>query len=249
MKIIYVDDEKINLLRFEKEFSEINTDHKLLTFDNAEAALEHAKIDKPDLAFLDIEMKDKDGIWLAQQLGNLSIPFAFLTAHQEYAIKAFSISALHYVVKPVTGSAILEVISRVEELKSNLSLHDFNNQLKSLINKELPLEYPKKLFIKSRFKVSILNLSNVLYFEASGSYTFIKTNDGEKHNSSKLLQSYNELLANHPDFLRIHRAFLINKNHVVGIIRLDNKSKVKMSDDSELEISPTMKESIIDLLK
>lgn len=249
MKIIYVDDEKINLVRFEKELSTTNFDYELLTFDNAEAALEHCKREKPNLAFLDIEMGDKDGIWLARQLGNLSIPFAFLTAHQEYALEAFSLSALHYVVKPVTGKAIIEVIGRVNEIKSSLALEDFNNQLKALMDRELPVEYPKKLFIKSRFKVSILHLSNVLYFEASGSYTIIKTNDGEKHTSSKLLHTYADLLVDHPDFLRIHRAFIINKNYVVSIVRNENKSKVKMTDDAELEISPTIKESIIDLLK
>lgn len=249
MKIIYVDDEQLYRLRFEMVISKMESDHELVTFENAASALEYSRDNKPDIAFLDIEMPDKDGIWLARELATLSIPFAFVTAHVGYAIEAFSLSALHYVIKPVSGKAILEVISRVKELKSKLTLEDFNNQLKSLIDRELPVKYPKKIFIKSRFKVIILNLTNVLYFEASGSYTIIKTNDGEKHTASKQLHSYCELLADHPDFLRIQRAFMINKNYVVGIVRNNNKSKVKMTDDTELEISPTMKEDIINLLQ
>jgi two-component system LytT family response regulator len=243
-----VDDEKVNLLKFEIAISKLNEKHELKTFQNAEQALEYAQSNKPDIAFLDIEMPEKNGIWLAKQLVALTIPFAFVTAHQEYAVEAFSLSAIHYVVKPVSAASISDVLTRLENIKSKTSDSEIERQLKLLLNKHSVNTIPQKIFIKNRFKVSILSLSNVLFFEASGSYTKIKTIDGELHTSSKLLRTYEEILLEHPDFLRIHRAFIINKNHVVAVLRNENRTSVQMIDNTALDVSPNLKEQLLDLL-
>ena len=250
MKIIYVDDEKINLFRFQVELSKIETKHQLMPFDNAQAALEYAQISQPDIAFLDIEMEDKNGIWLARKLAQMSIPFAFVTAHQGYAIEAFSLFAIHYILKPISAHSINEVLHRLEEIKSKTSSSDFSQQLQLLIQKELPgKSYPKKIFIKRRFKIDIVDLENIMFFEASGSYTLIKTKDGQKHKSSNLLRTYEESLDDHPDFLRIHRAFIINKNCVAAILKNEKKNMIQLTDGTELEISPTLVYSILEILK
>jgi two-component SAPR family response regulator len=126
MKIIHVDDEKINLFRFQLELSKIESKHQLTPFENAQDAWEYVQISKPDIAFLDIEMQGKNGIWLARKLAQLSIPFAFVTAHQGYAIEAFSLSAIHYIVKTITAQSIGDVLQRLEDIKAKTSPTDFS---------------------------------------------------------------------------------------------------------------------------
>jgi two-component system, LytTR family, response regulator len=250
MKIIHVDDEKINLFRFQLELSKIESKHQLTPFENAQDAWEYVQISKPDIAFLDIEMQGKNGIWLARKLAQLSIPFAFVTAHQGYAIEAFSLSAIHYIVKPITAQSISDVLQRLEDIKAKTSPSDFSQQLQLLIKNELPAtNYPKKILIKRRFKVDILNLENIMLFEASGSYTNIKMIDGQQHKSSNLLRIYEESLADHPGFLRIHRAFIVNKNCVAAILKNEKKNMIQLTDGTELEISPTLVYSILEILK
>lgn len=248
MTIIYVDDCHINIVRFEKELKALQGDFHLHLFEDADAALDFCKQQKPDIAFLDIEMEEHDGIWLANELNALSIPFAFVTSYLDYAVKAFEVSALHYIVKPVSAQSIKDTIDRLEKTRTSAPLEAIKEHIELLQDKERPTDYPKKIFVRNRFKIMILNLSEVLYFEASGSYTLVKTQGGASHLSSKLLQSYNDLLLHHPDFIRIQRSYLVNKNFIQSIHKNKRKNMVELSDGTQLEISTAMSKDIYNLL-
>ncbi|MGF2414279.1 MAG: LytTR family transcriptional regulator DNA-binding domain-containing protein, partial [Ferruginibacter sp.] len=102
--------------------------------------------------------------------------------------------------------------------------------------------------INNVHKTSVLNLDEVLYMVSSGPYTIFKLKDGSKHTASKLLKIYYEILYNHPDFARIHRAHIVNKNFVKAILRNKHKITALMIDGEELEVSPQKREEIYEMI-
>lgn len=243
MRIIYVDDNKINLLQFQRESGKIANITSLELFDDAGIALQYCRENRVDLAFLDIIMRDNDGFWLAAKLRELHIQIAFLTAYNNYAQEAFLTEAIHYLIKPVQQLGIQEAMQRtlrskrIDAAKAEMS-HGYDEYRKC----------QKRIFIKNRFNTEIVDLTNILYFSGSGSYTHIKTSDGNTFVSSKLLSYYTEILRDHPDFIRIHRSYLVNKYHVRAIGRNKRKHTLRLSDNTDLDISPSLKETIFNLL-
>jgi len=252
IKIIHVDDQ-VSQLQLVKsilnEFDEINLVNQ---FDNAVKAKEFILANEVDLAILDIEMPDKDGFWLAEQIKDTRTLIVFLTSHPDYALKAFEACAIHYMLKPLTKEVVGEIITRYKKIakissaENQLQGEKINEFLSHYINKQ---SYPRRIFINNVHKTTVLNLSEVLYMISSGPYTIIKSQDGSKQTASKLLKVYADALQNHPDFVRIHRAHMVNKNFVKAILRNKHKIAALMMDGAELEVSPQKREEIYSLLE
>lgn len=248
MHIIYVDDLLIDQVKFEIEAEKTGKVSLLKAFDGAEEALQYCKKKKPDFAFLDIEMPGKNGIWLGKKLSDLGIPIAYISSHNDYATEAFSNSAIHYMLKPVTAEQISKVLSRFLSMKTG-SEEQMKEHLRSAIKESISHVYPKRIFLNHVHKAVAINLTEVLYFSACRSYTVIKCTEGRKFTSSKTLLTYADMLEGHPDFVRIHRAHFVNKSYVQAILREKHKIHAQMADGSELEVSPAKREDIYELLR
>lgn len=114
-----------------------------------------------------------------------------------------------------------------------------------------PINYStqlKRLFINMIGKIVVVQLEDLLYMEASSNYTEFTLKDGISFKASKSLKTFSDQIESHPDFIRIHRAFVINKKYLKHIIRENNKTCVVMFDNKELEISPSKKEEILNNL-
>ncbi|CAM5796635.1 MULTISPECIES: response regulator [Brevibacillus] len=127
MKAIIVDDERLALRRMEKLLKEQNANtpiHLMGSFQDPHAALEAAKQEKLDVAFLDIQMIDMDGFELAEHLLNIQpqLHIVFVTAFQEYAVKAFEMNALDYLLKPVHQGRLAVTLQRVAESAGKTSV-------------------------------------------------------------------------------------------------------------------------------
>jgi DNA-binding LytR/AlgR family response regulator len=94
----------------------------------------------------------------------------------------------------------------------------------------------------------VLILEDVLYMESSGAYTLFTMKDSTKYTASKMLKVYIEALQNHPDFARIHRGHIVNKNYVKAVLRQKHKIFALMEDDKQLEVSPGLREGIYTIL-
>lgn len=191
---------------------------------------------QPDLVFLDIEMPGMSGIDLVQSFSNPSFRVVFITAFDAYAIEAFRVSAVDYLLKPVESNDIIRVIEKVK----NDIRKDENTIRNQLLNLQKMLlqnnaEPEPRLGIAMADKIVFVNISDILYCEAQGVYTNIYLKDGKKILASRTLGDFESQLSAQK-FFRIHHSTLINLKHIKEFQRF-NGGYVVMINDVKLEVS------------
>jgi DNA-binding LytR/AlgR family response regulator len=251
IRVVHVDDQEKQLAVVKKILQEFDNIELVAQFTDAENAREFLLNTEIDFAILDIEMPVNDGFWLAEALKGSGIEIVFLTSYPDFSLKAFDACAIHYILKPITKELLEEVIKRYENIRGHGKFDSFNQdeRITELIDNYFnKTSYPKRIFIHNVHKTTVLNLDDVLYMVSSGQYTTFKTKDGQKHTASKILKTYSEALKNHPDFVRIHRANIVNKKNVKAILRDKHKLAVMMTDGVELDVSPQKRDEIYDMI-
>lgn len=190
---------------------------------------------KPDLIFLDIEMPGYSGLQLLEFFNapEISFDIIFVTAYNEYAIQAFKVAAFDYLLKPVSLHDLTQTLERYQHTRHKLKIPDRMDLLKRSF---LYAEAPSKLAVSSTSGIDFIDLNDVLFFEASGSYTRIVLTDARTITASKSLGEFENLLERTPGFFRPHRSFLINLQHVK---KLNSKEGdlIQMKDNSEIPLS------------
>lgn len=172
-----------------------------------------AKIDSfhPDIVLLDVEMKDGTGFQLMEQLKHPSFELIFITAHNEYAIKAFQFSAIDYLQKPVEPDALQKSINKAAASINNKSLHQqvqvLLQQLNGIQNKD------RKIVLKDIENTWFIKVNDILYCEAEGTYTRFFLEGHESILVSKNLKEYEDVLE--PlGFVRTHHSYLANPGKI-----------------------------------
>jgi two-component system LytT family response regulator len=235
IQIIYVDDSKLNQVKFEQEAESLQLEYELQLFSDALSALAHCEKHKVDIAFLDIEMPGQNGLWLAKELLALEIPFAFVTAHSTFAIAAFELYALHYIQKPVTTEAIQDVLQRLKSMQPETE--STKGQLNDIDRYMQFKEYPKRIFVNTHKQIVVLQLHDVLYIEAEGSYTNFYMTDGSIVVSGKNLGKYTDLILLNPDFKKVHRKYIINQAQLVTVTKKRYNMTFNFSNDKKIVLS------------
>ena len=191
---------------------------------------------KPDLVFLDIEMPGMTGIDLIRSLHNPNFHIVFVTAYDAYAVEAFELSAIDYLLKPIGADKVERVINKIKEnIRKNQLL--MNEQLQQLerIFKMSTNPNDNKIGVGMADRIVFVNIPDIVYCEAQGNYTNVILNDGRKIVASKTLGEFeNQLLSK--NFFRIHHSYLINMNrvkefqrHEGGYVMLENNIKLEVS--------------------
>lgn len=202
--------------------------------------IEAIQLLKPDLIFLDIQMPDMSGFDMLKYFDAPDFKIIFVTAHDEYALKAFKFSAVDFLLKPVESTDLVEAVSKVEkDLKRNIN----SEHLNLLINTFERLkahENIKKIALPTMNEIVILNLDEIVYCEGDSNYTNVYLTDNSKICLSKTLKLLEQFL---PEefYFRIHNTHIINMNHIVKIIRKDN-GYVLMDNGKELAIARSRKD-------
>lgn len=256
LKIIHVEDNPADRNWFAEIAKEIRHIELLGSFETTEVALDFLSKNRVDVAILDVEMSgSNNGLWLADKIKYTDTKVVFLTAHPDYAVKAFEACALHYLIKPVSKDALANAMDRFQkpfsvDLENESNVVHQGEKIAELISNYMTKQsHPKRIFINNLHKTTILHLSQVIYITSKGAYSEFITSEGQKHTSSKNLKFFDDVLANHLDFVRIHRGSIINKNYLKAILREPNALKAQMSDGNILEISLPRREEIIEKLK
>lgn len=163
-----------------------------------------------NLVFLDVEMPEENGLALFDYFDKPNFETIFCTAYSDFAMKAFEVSAVDYILKPISISKLIAAIEKVNKL-----LH--NNQVISRID-TLKANFGGKKLEKIALPMSdglmFVYLKDIYFFEADGSYTKVITKT-EKLLVSKKIKEFDELLTNDGRFFRTHRSYLINIESVV----------------------------------
>src|SRR5690348_14400233 len=208
IRTIIIDDEpaSVNVLSLLLKKS-CKEDVQIVATTNS-AHLGGALIEKhqPDLVFVDIEMPGMSGIDLLQTFVQPNFQFVFVTAFDAYAVEAFRLSAIDYLLKPVEADDIVRV---VEKIKKNIHKNDnsINNQLQNLqkILLQNNSTSESKIGIRMADKIVFLNTSEIIYCEAHGAYTNVHLLNSKKVVSSKSLGDFESQL-NSQLFFRIHHS-------------------------------------------
>lgn len=191
---------------------------------------------QPEIVFMDIEMPGISGIDLVKGFPDPSFRVVFVTAYDAYAIEAFRVSAIDYLLKPIGAE---DVIRTVEKIKQDLRKKEspMMEQLKQL-EKMLRLqtnEQENKIGVAMADKIVFVGIPEILYCEAQGPYTHIYLEEGKKITASKTLGDFESQLVSH-NFFRIHHSYLINLNRVREFQRFDG-GYVMMENNIRLEVS------------
>jgi two-component system LytT family response regulator len=171
-------------------------------------------IDKynPELVFLDIQMHEKDGFELLKLLSKIDFEIIFTTAHPNYAIEAIRWSALDYLLKPINHIELASALKRFDKKTSNKFEFD---KIKLLLGN---LDAGESVFSKIAFPLDtgykLVKTNSIIYCESDVNYTTVYLMDGSKFVLSKTLKRIESLL---PEdiFLRVHKSYLININHII----------------------------------
>lgn len=190
----------------------------------------------PDLIFLDIEMPGMTGIDLLRSFTNPAFRVVFVTAFDAYAVEAFRLSAIDYLLKPVEGEDIVRAVQKIKkDIEKNQNTVDaqLHHLEELLMHNNSSSE--SKIGIGMAEKIVFVNISDIMYCEANGSYTNVFFNDGRKMVASKSLVDFELQLTDHK-FFRIHHSSLINLNrvkeyqrHAGGYVIMENGKQLEVS--------------------
>lgn len=223
IKTLLIDDEPLALLELQAMLKK-HTDIEVIdTAENTLTALEKINSLKPQLVFLDINMPGKSGFELLEELDEAPL-VVFVTAYDQFAIKAFEVNALDYILKPVNTERLSEAI---EKIKKQLSL---------LKSKDNQLSIDKRIFIKDGDNCHFVPLADVFLIESVGNYARVFY-----QNKKPLLhKSLNYLEERLPDthFFRTDRQHIINIHFIKNILPFFNNSlQVEMHNGTKIDIS------------
>ena len=202
---------------------------------------------KPDLVFLDIEMPGMTGIDLIRSIPNPNFHVVFVTAYDAYAVEAFELSAIDYLLKPIGVDKVERVINKIKEnVRKNQLL--MNEQLKQLerILKMNGNGNGDKIGVGMADKIVFVHIPEILYCEAQGNYTNVVMQDGRKIVASKTLGDFENQFAG-KNFFRIHHAYLINMNRVKEFQRHEG-GYVMMENNIKLEVSQRKRKDFLDAI-
>lgn len=237
MNAIIVDDEKNARLALqgiiEENFPEINVLGEAKDIPNAVKLINKLN---PDLVFLDISMPGYSGLELFKFFDTDEVNFKviFVTAHAEYAINAFELSAVDYILKPIQIDALKRAISKLKE---------FTPEKIEVLQKNYEVDAPKKVALSTGDGVIFLEFNDIIYLKADGSYTHFVTNNG-KITVTKRIADF-ERLEQMGAFIRIHRSQIVNYNRIKKIVKHDG-GYVIMDNGEQLSVSLSKKNTLME---
>jgi two-component system LytT family response regulator len=165
---------------------------------------------RPDIVFLDVQMPEMDGFAVVQEVGAEHMPaVVFVTAHDQYAIQAFEVNAIDYMLKPVTSDRFVRALARVKDRICLKPANESNRQIISLLETiALPRRYLKRLAVRSAGKTTFVDVKDIDWIEAAENYVQLHT--GRLSHLVHAAMNTLEKSLDPETFLRIHRSVIVN---------------------------------------
>lgn len=193
---------------------------------------------RPQLVFLDIEMPGKNGFEVLNHFDTPGFKVIFVTAYDQFAIQAIRFSALDYLLKPIDVTELRMAVDRFHNKKDKADqrLDVFKNN-KSVSSEE------RRIAIPSNDKIDFVKIKDIVTCKGEGGYTRITLYDSPELFTSKPLIYYEELLEGF-NFLRTHKAYLINTTHVVSYVKSDG-GFIQMSNEQIIPVSRRRRDQVL----
>lgn len=217
--------------------------------DSVKSGIKAIEEHQPDVVFLDIQLGDGTGFDILEQImlkqGSINTHVVFITAHEEYAVKAFRFSALDYLLKPVDPEDLNAVIEKIKKVLANNETFAHIDLLLENISKKV--DKFKRIALSTAEGIHLFEVSDIIRLESQDNYTKFYIQNNKPVLISKTLKEYEDLLSEQ-GFERIHQSHLINLAYLKSYIKKDGGYAV-MADGSHLPISQRKKERLQELLR
>lgn len=195
---------------------------------------------KPDLVFLDIQINQGTAFDLLEVIGDIDFKIIFTTASDEYAIKAFKLSAIDYLLKPIDTDELQAAVKKFEQGNG-----DDYKLLKDNIKEEVKAN--KRLALHSQDKIDVVEIGTIVRCESNVNYTQFYFSDGRKMLVTKTLKEFDKMLSEF-GFYRVHQSHLINLDYLKEYIKTDG-GYLMLKDGTSVPISTRKKSSVLKLLQ
>ena len=244
INVVIIDDEKDARFLL-TNFIEKKLSHKLRILGEADdviSGIELIKSKKPDLVFLDVQMKTGTGFDLLSHFQHIDFDIIFITAYNQFAIQAFKFSAFDYILKPFKVS---EIERSIEKFERNFNKKkNTDKRIKILIENYGSEGEIHKLIINNVDGFLVLSINEIVRLEGDRNYTHFILTTGKKITTSKSLGEY-ELMLNDYGFYRIHQSTIVSLRYVEAFKKTDD-GYVEMSDGVTVKVSRSKKQGFID---
>jgi len=196
---------------------------------------------RADVVFLDIEMPQLNGFQVLEAVADIRFSLVFVTAYDQFAVKAFRYSAVDYLLKPIDTQELIQAVARVEKERKIVPeqiqhlKQQFNNQGKT---------FPDRIALPYQNGVAFVDMKEIVCCEADNNYTKFYLQDGQYHLAMKSMREIQELLEER-GFLRVHRQYLINLSHIKKFVKGEGGYLV-MSNKQTIPVSRMQKERLLE---
>ncbi len=232
LKVAIVDDEDLarQLLReFISEYPDLEI---VAECSNGFEAVKAVSEKKPDLLFLDIQMPKLDGFEVLELI-DVDLAVVFVTAYDQYALRAFEVHALDYLLKPFSAARFAETLARVRERLMHKTSPKYSDLLAETKERNKPLE---RILVRDGSRVHVIPVDKIDYIEAQDDYVCLKSG-GKDHLKQETLADLENLL-DQERFIRIHRSYILNIERLVKLELYAKDSRVAiLTDGTKLPVS------------
>jgi two-component system LytT family response regulator len=241
LKAVIIDDERRSLDGLEAMLGKfIDQVSVVATATSVGMGVKAIEKNKPDVVFLDVEMPNKDGFQLFDAFDTIDFEVVFITAHNQYAIKAFRTSAIDYLLKPVDLDLLKEAVEKVrlkrKKDKVNKNFEVFVDNLQAKKNNQ-------QIALSTSDGLIFVKIDQLIYLRGDGAYTYFYLKNGTRIMTSKNLKEYEELLADY-DFFRVHKSSMIHLHEMSKYVRGEG-GYVVMSNGDSVDVSKRRKENFL----
>jgi len=197
-----------------------------------------------DILFMDIHLQATSGVHLVKDLQPLDCQVIFVTAYDQYAIEAFDVAAVHYLLKPINSSKLRSAIDRIIDGRMDTDQHMVDRIVSALADTNI---HNQKIPFSVQSGIEFVVPNEIVYVSGENNYSVLHFSDGKKLIVSKTLSTVEKTLENYT-FLRIHKSYLLNLQHIVRYVKADG-GYIEVVGGDQLSVSRTKRAVIKELFQ
>lgn len=246
LKTILIDDEKSALQSLKLDLEEYCPELSIVALCKTPAdGLKSIEEHTPDLVFLDIEMPRMNGFELLQSLSEVTFDVIFVTAYDQFAVRAFEFNAVDYLLKPILSSQLIQAVQRVQKKQQ----HQFDqNDLSALItNVHLQSQQVmENIALPCSDGYEFVPINEITHLDGESNYTWVHLKSQKKYLVAKTMKQLATMIQ-FPQFFRAHKSHIVNLNHVAKYVR-GRGGYLVLRDGTQIPVSRTQKDALLKVL-
>ncbi|MCE3294614.1 MAG: response regulator transcription factor [Crocinitomicaceae bacterium] len=239
IKAVIVDDEVLAIkslsIMIEEHFKNVEI---VGTAGSVNQGIELVEEHKPDLLFLDIEMPSGSGFEVVEKTAYLKYKLIFTTAYNDYAIKAFKVNAIDYLLKPIDEIELIKAVQKaIDQRSENTSRMDFSKLFSGMEQ--------MRISIPTKEGYDLIDCNDLIRVESDSNYTWFHFQNKNKVLVSKTLKEVEKQLERF-NFIRVHNSHLVNRKYIIRYIKSDGGHLI-LSDNAMIPVSKQKRQVLLEI--